>query len=58
MTSLSAHEITHAFDDVGIQYDQFGHFAPLYDNQTVRDFHASSDCVRYVYAFIALGDIR
>ena len=49
-TSLpsSAHEITHAFDDVGIQYDEFGRFAPLYDNQTVADFHRSSDCVRWV----------
>ena len=33
---------------MGIQYDEFGRFAPLYDNQTVADFHRSSDCVRSV----------
>ena len=48
---FAAHEITHAFDDVGIQYDEFGRFSPLYDNQTVADFHESSDCVRCVQAF-------
>ena len=48
---FAAHEITHAFDDVGIQYDEFGRFTPLYDNQTVADFHRSSDCVRWVSCF-------
>ena len=28
-----AHEITHAFDDVGIQYDSQGSYKPLYDKK-------------------------
>ena len=39
---FTAHEITHAFDDVGIQYDSTGSYRPLYDNKTVSQFHEAS----------------
>lgn len=45
-----AHEITHAFDDEGILYDQFGAFNPLYDNKTIDEFHLASNCVRNQYS--------
>ena len=48
---LIAHEITHAFDDVGIQYDSQGSYKPLYDNETVSRFHNASG--KHILFFIA-----
>eukprot|EP00095_Tigriopus_kingsejongensis_P004755 snap_masked-scaffold510_size151595-processed-gene-0.9 protein:Tk04755 transcript:snap_masked-scaffold510_size151595-processed-gene-0.9-mRNA-1 annotation:"endothelin-converting enzyme" len=45
-----AHEITHAFDDEGIHYDQHGAFSPLYDNKTIDEFHSASNCIRKQYS--------
>ena len=45
----SAHEITHAFDDSGINYDRDGSSAQLYDNQTIRAFHREASCLRDQY---------
>ena len=42
---FTAHEITHAFDDVGIQYDSTGSFRALYDNETVSEFHEASGMI-------------
>ena len=42
MFLFTAHEITHAFDDVGIQYDSTGSYRALYDNETVSKFHEAS----------------
>jgi predicted metalloendopeptidase len=53
---LIAHEITHAFDDVGIQYDSQGSYKPLYDNETVSRFHNASDCVRRQYSNYTIGN--
>ena len=47
---LIAHEITHAFDDVGIQYDSQGSYKPLYDNETVSRFHNASG--KNIFLFI------
>ncbi len=44
------HEITHAFDDVGILYDASGDFRPLYDGETLNRFRRASDCVRRQYS--------
>ena len=50
-----AHEITHAFDDVGIQYDSQGSYKPLYDNETVSRFHnASGKNILFCIAFLVL----
>ena len=48
--SFSAHEITHAFDEVGIMYDSQAQFKPLYDNSTIKAFHNASDCIRKQYS--------
>eukprot|EP00094_Tigriopus_californicus_P013393 TCALIF_12954-PA protein Name:"Similar to ECE1 Endothelin-converting enzyme 1 (Homo sapiens)" AED:0.20 eAED:0.20 QI:0/0/0/0.71/1/1/7/0/1168 len=54
-----AHEITHAFDDEGILYDQYGTFNPLYDNKTIDEFHLASNCVRNQYSdFEVLTGVR
>merc|ERR1719361_1065925 len=33
-----AHEITHAFDNTGINYDGDGIMSQLYDNNTIKEF--------------------
>merc|ERR1719464_1196896 len=51
-----AHEITHAFDEVGIMYNSEGLFQPLYDNETIEAFNNASDCIRQQYStFSAAG---
>ena len=37
--NISAHEITHAFDDSGILFDQSGANKPLYDEDTVERYY-------------------
>ena len=54
---LSAHEITHAFDEVGITYDAQGHFKPLYDNDTIAAFLNASDCIRHQYSAFSVDGI-
>ena len=49
-----AHEITHAFDDVGIQYDSTGSYQPLYDNLTVSQFHEASGKQVHFHPYLQL----
>ncbi len=49
------HEITHAFDDMGILYNAAGAFRPLYDSATLAAFHTASDCVRKQYNQYSIG---
>ena len=44
-----AHEITHAFDDSGINYDVDGNTAQLYDNKTLDGFMREANCLREQY---------
>ena len=55
-SSFVAHEITHAFDDVGILYDSDGTYKPLYDNQTIQNFRAASDCIKKQYSQYKIDD--
>ena len=56
---FSAHEITHAFDEVGIMYNSEGLFQPLYDNETIEAFNNASDCIRQQYStFSAAGKVK
>ena len=48
-SSFSAHEITHAFDDSGINYDRDGRAGQLYDNQTLDGFIKEANCLREQY---------
>ena len=36
------HEITHAFDNVGILYDTTRSYRTLYDDETISRFHEAS----------------
>ena len=51
---FTAHEITHAFDDVGIQYDSTGSYQPLYDNLTVSQFHEASGKQVHLHPYLQL----
>ena len=50
MLTALAHEITHAFDDEGINYDSQGSVGNLYDTHTIRAFHTEADCLRQQYS--------
>jgi len=51
-----AHEITHAFDDSGINYDSKGMTAQLYDNKTIEAFHKEATCLRDQYSKYSIAD--
>ena len=51
-----AHEITHAFDDSGINYNSEGMSAQLYDNKTVEAFHKEATCLRDQYSKYSIAD--
>ena len=54
-----AHEITHAFDDSGINYNSEGMTAQLYDNKTVEAFHKEATCLRDQYSKYSIaGEIN
>jgi len=53
-----AHEITHAFDEVGIMYNSKGQYQPLYDNETITAFHNASDCIRSQYSNFSIHGVN
>jgi membrane metallo-endopeptidase-like protein 1 len=55
---LAAHEITHAFDEVGIMYNSEGFYQPLYDNSTIEAFHNASNCIRKQYSDFSIGGVH
>ena len=56
MEKIEAHEITHAFDDSGINYNSEGMSAQLYDNKTVEAFHKEATCLRDQYSKYSIAD--
>ena len=57
-TRVSAHEITHAFDDSGINYDGEGRAAQLYDNATLAGFMREAECLRAQYSQYSIAGSR
>ena len=47
---LSAHEITHGFDNEGVKYDSHGNNKLLFDNETMEGFKNSSNCLMDQYS--------
>ena len=39
------HEMTHGFDDLGLQYDKIGNKIPLWTNETVEGFNNRTQCI-------------
>lgn len=52
-----AHEITHAFDDEGINFDHEGIAGQLYDAETIDAFHSQADCIRKQYSNYNISDV-
>lgn len=51
-----AHEITHAFDDSGINYNSEGMAAQLYDEETISGFHREAACLAAQYSNYSIAD--
>ena len=55
---VPAHEITHAFDNTGINYDGDGIMSQLYDNNTIKEFRKEATCLRNQYSDFSLAGIN
>ncbi|KAK4687038.1 hypothetical protein P7C73_g3073, partial [Tremellales sp. Uapishka_1] len=56
--SVAAHELTHAFDNTGAQYDEQGRLRDWWTNTTIRAFEDRAQCVAKQYSkyYILDGD--
>ncbi|ODN83287.1 hypothetical protein L202_01458 [Cryptococcus amylolentus CBS 6039] len=48
--AVAAHELTHAFDNSGSQYDEQGRLRDWWTKQTVKDFEKRAQCVARQYS--------
>nr|XP_019042435.1 endothelin-converting enzyme [Kwoniella bestiolae CBS 10118]OCF21365.1 endothelin-converting enzyme [Kwoniella bestiolae CBS 10118] len=48
--AVAAHELTHAFDNSGSQYDERGRLRDWWTKQTVKDFEERAQCVARQYS--------
>ncbi|WWC89763.1 uncharacterized protein L201_004689 [Kwoniella dendrophila CBS 6074] len=48
--AVAAHELTHAFDNSGSQYDERGRLRDWWTKQTVKDFEERAQCVAKQYS--------
>ncbi|WVQ69874.1 uncharacterized protein L199_008096 [Kwoniella botswanensis] len=48
--AVAAHELTHAFDNSGSQYDEKGRLRDWWTKQTVKDFEERAQCVAKQYS--------
>jgi neprilysin len=46
---VMGHELTHAFDDQGREYDQFGNLHQWWNNKTIDKFKQRTDCFAKQY---------
>ncbi|XP_041983759.1 endothelin-converting enzyme homolog isoform X2 [Aricia agestis] len=50
MGVVMGHELTHAFDDQGREYDRFGNLNQWWNNATIARFKKRADCIQQQYA--------
>lgn len=50
MGVVMGHELTHAFDDQGREYDQYGNLHKWWNNQTIERFKERTNCVVKQYS--------
>jgi endothelin-converting enzyme len=48
--SVAAHELSHAFDNTGAQYDERGRLRDWWSNETVSRFKEKAECVARQYS--------
>lgn len=50
MGVVMGHELTHAFDDQGREYDRFGNLNQWWNNGTIKNFKARAKCIQEQYS--------
>lgn len=50
MGVVMGHELTHAFDDQGREYDKFGNINRWWENKSIERFNEKTDCIAKQYA--------
>ncbi|XP_025407064.1 endothelin-converting enzyme homolog [Sipha flava] len=50
MGVVMGHELTHAFDDQGREFDRFGNLHPWWNNKTVEKFKEATECMVKQYS--------
>ncbi|XP_049881763.1 endothelin-converting enzyme homolog isoform X2 [Pectinophora gossypiella] len=50
MGVVMGHELTHAFDDQGREYDRFGNLNQWWNNATIRRFKTRAECIQKQYS--------
>ena len=58
LCACPAHEMTHAFDDNGINYNPDGVLSQLYDNFTIEAFHREAACLTNQYSQFKMAGKR
>ncbi|XP_054745979.1 neprilysin-3 [Anastrepha obliqua] len=49
MGVVMGHELTHAFDDQGREYDKFGNIHRWWDNKSIERFNEKAECIQRQY---------
>ena len=52
------HEVTHAFDDYGRQYDKDGNRIPWWSNSTISQFNERKQCIVDQYGNFTVEQIN
>ncbi|CAD7093917.1 unnamed protein product [Hermetia illucens] len=55
MGVVMGHELTHAFDDQGREYDKYGNLHQWWNNQTIERFKQRTDCFNEQYGAYSLN---
>ncbi|XP_035829094.1 endothelin-converting enzyme homolog [Aplysia californica] len=58
MGSIIGHEITHAFDFQGRQYDGLGKLSNWWDEQTAQNFFTTTTCMKDQYSLIKVRGVK
>ena len=58
MGSLIGHEITHAFDDQGSQFDKFGNAVEWWTKKSKKSFLEKADCIIQKYGNFTIEEVK
>ncbi|KAK2703842.1 hypothetical protein QYM36_017782, partial [Artemia franciscana] len=56
MGVVVGHELTHAFDDQGREFDKNGDMKPWWNNETITKFQQRADCIADQYSSYSVND--
>ncbi|XP_055613594.1 neprilysin-like [Uranotaenia lowii] len=55
---ILGHEMTHGFDDSGINFDKSGNFAQWWSNETINEYHKRAQCLVEQYSKFYLKEAK